>query len=165
MTGLAKSPRSTLAVRAAAWAACVLVGLSACGGPEQSPQDRIKSLIDRAEQAAEARDISVFKEDVSGEYRDRRGYDRRTVLRIIQGIFLRNQQIHLFSVVRDLEVHGDTASARVMVAMAGRPIESAESLLDTRARLMRFDVDFTLEDGEWRVRAVTWEPAKVGEFL
>lgn len=147
---------------AMAW---VVFGLSGCGGPEESPETRIKSLISDVEQAAETRDISVIKDIVSGQYQDGRGYDRQTVLRIVQGIFLRNREIHLLSVVRELQVKEDNGRARVLVAMSGKPIESAEALIDIRAELIRFDVDFTLEGDEWRVRAVEWQRANVKDFL
>lgn len=139
--------------------------LFACGGPEPSPEARIKSLISRAEQAAESRDISVFKDITADGYQDRRGLHRREILRIVQSVFLRNRKIHLLSVVRNLTVKGGSAHARVLVAMAGRPIESPEALLAMRARLMRFEVDFAREGDQWRVLSVDWQPAKAGDFL
>jgi hypothetical protein len=149
------------------WGAVVLIlsTLLACGGPDQSPEMQIKSLISQAEQAAESRDISVFKNITADDYQDRRGLHRREVLRIVQGEFLRNQEIHLLSLVRSLTIKGDSAHARVLVAMAGQPIESPGALLKMRARLMRFEIDFALEGDEWQVLSVDWQPAKAGDFL
>lgn len=138
---------------------------SACGEPAASPEARIKSLVEQAEQGAEARDISVLGDLVSDNYRDGRGYDRRTVLRIAQGLFLRNREIHLLSLVRNLEVNGDTAGARVLVAMAGRPIESVQALVELRADLVRFDIELVREEGNWRVRSADWRRAEAGDFL
>lgn len=143
----------------------LLLLLSACGGPEQSPEAKIRDLVSRAEQAAEDHDLSVFKDSVAGDYQDNHGYNRQTVLRLIQGVLLRNQQIHLLSLVRDIDVTEDSARARVLVAMAGRPIESAGALLNVRAELMRFDVQLVLEGDEWLVRAVDWERAEAGDFM
>lgn len=154
----------TRALSAPAAAAALLL-LSACGSPDEPPEARIRDLVARAEQAAEDHDIAVFRDGISGDYQDNHGYDRRTVLRLIQGLLLRNQQIHLLSIVRDLRVQDGAARARVLVAMAGRPIESAEALLNLRADLMRFDVQLALEGGEWRVRAVDWERARAADFL
>ena len=139
--------------------------LCACGGPAQTPEERIRDLVARAEQAAEDHDLSVFKDSVADDYRDSRGYNRQNILRLIQGMLLRNQQIHLLSLVREVQVQQDTARARVLVAMAGRPIESAEVLMDLRADLVRFDVEFLREGDEWRVRAVDWGRAEVVDFL
>lgn len=146
-------------------AAVSLVLLLACGGPEQTPEARIRDLVSRAEQAAENHDLSVFKNSVAGDYQDSRGYNRQTVLRLIQGVLLRNQQIHLLSLVREVDVKEDAARARVLVAMAGRPIESADALLGLRAELMRFEVQLVLEGDEWLVRAVDWQRAEAGDFL
>lgn len=141
------------------------VFLAACGGPEESPEARIKDLVSRAEQAAEDHDLSVFRDSVSDDYQDDHGYNRQTVLRLVQGMLLRNRNIHLLSLVREVRVEDGSAHARVLVAMASRPIESADALLNVRADLMRFDVQFILEGDEWRVRAVDWERAEPGDFL
>lgn len=145
--------------------ALLVLALGACGGPQESPENRIKQLVADGEKAAQARDISTLGELVADGYQDERGYDRRTVLRIVQGLFLRNQDIHLLTVVRDLQVEGAEASAVVLVAMAGRPIESAQSLVNLNADLVRFDVDFVREDGDWRVHAADWRRAEVKDFL
>ena len=148
------------------WAGVAALGLLvACGGPEAPPEARIRDLVARAEQAAESHDLSVFKEAVADDYQDNHGYGRQTVLRLIQGMLLRNQQIHLFSLVRDLQVQEDAAQVRVLVAMAGRPIESAEALLNVRADFMRFDAELKRDGDQWRVRSVDWERAEVADFL
>jgi hypothetical protein len=149
----------------AAAAVLALLLSAACGGPEGTPEAQIRELVDRAEQGAENHEISVFRASLADDYRDNHGYDRRTVLRLIQGILLRNQQIHLFSVVRDIRVQADTAEARVLVAMAGRPIESADALLNVRADLVRFDVQFVREGNDWLVRAADWQRAELDDFL
>jgi len=156
--------RITTAAARAVPAACLLV-LVACGGPEGTPEERIRSLVSRAEAAAEDHDLSVFKAAVSNEYRDSHGYDRQSVLRLVQGLLLRNQRIHLLSMVRDIKVQSGAAQARVLVAMAGQPIESPGALVNLRADLMRFDVQLVLEDDAWRVRAVEWDRAEPADFL
>jgi hypothetical protein len=147
------------------WLIAVAFILAGCGAPEQSPEARIKALIAEAEAAAEARDVSALKDLVSGAYRDRRGYDRQTVLRVAQGLFIRNQKIYLLTIIRNLETEGESASARILAAMAGRPIESVQSLVNIRAELMRFDVELAREDGHWRVRSADWRRAEVNDFL
>lgn len=141
------------------------LAVAACGGPEQPPEARIKTLIAEGEQAAESRDISMLSGLVSDDYQDQRGYDRRTVLRIAQGTFLRNREIHLLTLVRNLQVDDAAASARVLVAMAGRPIESVEALINIRADLMRFDVELVREGGDWLVRSADWRRAELNDFL
>ncbi|HSH43700.1 MAG TPA: hypothetical protein VK973_16385 [Arenicellales bacterium] len=146
-------------------AVAAVLQLSACGGPEEAPEAQIRALVARAEQGAEDHEISVFREAVSIDYRDNHGYDRRSVLRLVQGMLLRNRNIHLLSLVRDLQVNGEEARARVLVAMAGRPIESADALLDLRADLFRFDVDLARDGDQWRVRSVDWNRAQASDFL
>lgn len=158
-TSSAAAPRLRIAVPV------LWLALSACGGPDESPEARIRSLVSEAESAAEARDVSALRDKVSGEYQDERGYDRRTVLRLIQGTLLRNQNVHLLSVVRDVRVNGATATAVVLVAAGSQPIESTEALVNVRADLMRFDVELVLEGDQWRARAVDWRRAELNDFL
>jgi len=151
------------------WLAAALLALGAalpgCGGDGQNPEARIRDLIADAEGAAEAREIGVFRDRVHSDYSDERGYDRANVLRLVQGMMLRNRQIHLFSLVTEVTVAGETADASVLVAMAGRPIDSARALLDMDADLMRFDLELVLEGGEWLVRSVDWRRARLEDFL
>jgi len=146
-------------------AGAAMLMLAACGGPPDSPEARIRALIEDIEQAAESHEISVFRDVVADDYRDERGLDRQTVLRIVQGVLIRNQRIHLLSLARNIDVQGGEARAVVMVAMAGQPIESTEALLNVRADLMRFDVDFARRGDQWLVTAVQWRRAEVNDFL
>lgn len=139
--------------------------LSACGGPPETPEAQLRALIGDVEQAAEGHEISVFRDVVADDYQDERGFDRQTVLRIVQGVLIRNQQVHLLSLVRNIDVQGSEAGAVVLVAMAGQPIESTEALLNVRADLMRFDVDFVRRGDQWLVGAVAWRRAEVKDFL
>lgn len=153
------------AARRLAGAATLALMLVACGGPAEAPETRIRSLVSQVEAAAEAHDLSVFKDHIASGYQDNRGYNRQTVLRLVQAMLLRNQAIHLLTLVRSLEVDADTADTRVLVAMAGRPIKSAQALLDMRVDLMRFDVQLVREDGDWLVRTVDWDHAQASDFL
>lgn len=139
--------------------------LTACGAPPDSPEAQLRALIDDVERAAEGHEISVFRDVVADDYQDERGFDRQTVLRIVQGVLIRNQQIHLLSLLRNMDVQSGEARAVVLVAMAGQPIESTEALLNVRADLMRFDVDFVRRGDQWLVRAVEWRRAEVKDFL
>lgn len=155
MTG----PRLRVLLAAGAWL------LAACGGPPDTPEAQLRALIGDVEQAAEGHEISVFRDVVADDYQDERGFNRQTVLRIVQGVLIRNQRVHLLSLVRNIDVQGSEAGAVVLVAMAGQPIESTEALLNVRAELMRFDVDFVRRDEQWLVAAVAWRRAEVKDFL
>jgi len=148
----------------AAAVATVLL-LAACGEPPAAPEARLRALIEAAEQAAEDHEISLFRQVVADDYQDQRGLDRQTMLRMVQGALLRNRQIHLLTLVRDIDVEQARARATVLVAMAGQPIESTEALLNVRADLMRFEVEFVPQGGDWLVSAVGWRRAEVKDFL
>jgi hypothetical protein len=80
---------------------------------------------------------------------------------------MRNRTLHVLSVVRDLHVvDPETVRATVLVAVAARPLDAVEQLLDLRAELLHFDVRFVNVDGSrWQVDQAAWRPARAAEFL
>ncbi len=124
-------------------------------------------MIGAAETAAEARDAASLSKLVDDAYRDEYGYDRRAVVNIARAYMLRNQQIHLFTVIKSVDlVQPGRARAEVLVAMTGRPVDRADQLVDLRAELMRFQVELN-DDGEgrWRVTGASWRRAELTDFL
>ena len=96
---------------------------------------------------------------LSPDYRDLNGNDRRAVVRLVQFSLFRYKSVHLFSLTKSLEIlDEDNAVAEVLVAMAGKPVETAEQLFDLRADLVRFNVRYVrrgrrVEGGRRRVAA------------
>ena len=138
---------------------------AACAGPE-TPEQEIRAMLARAEAAAEARDVGDVAAFVSAAYRDDAGRDRQAVRGILAYTFMRNPRVHLLTAVPEVSVPSERqASARVLVAMAGHPIEAAEALAGLRADLYRFDLRLAREDDEWRVVSAAWERAEPEDFL
>lgn len=138
-----------------------------CGKSDpQSPEAQIRAVVVSAENAAQQGEIGTLKDFVADDYEDGRGYDKRSVIRLVQGYLLRHRNIHLLSKITDLEIIGSTrASASLLLAMSGRRIESAEQLWDLRADVFRFDLGWTKSDGKWRVANATWRRVRVNDFF
>lgn len=153
-----------LAALAAATVACL-----ACGGEPDDPESRVRALVDRAEAAAEDRDVGDVVALLSERFRDSYGGDRDTVKALLAHLFLRNDAIHLLVRVHDIDFRETGgASLRASVAMAGTPIPEltpdAGALLDLRADLHRFDLELEEERGEWRVIHAAWRKAELADF-
>ena len=136
----------------------------ACGGEPQTPEERVRATLAALEAAAEARDVAAMKEHVSETYRDERGNDRRAVSALVALHFQQNRSVHLLVRTLAIAVDPPAATASVLVAMAGTPIESADALPLVHADFHRFDFELREEDGTWRIAAAAWRPANAADF-
>jgi hypothetical protein len=122
--------------------ACALA-LAACAS-EGSPEEEVRAVITRAEEAAEARDVAAAMELVAGEYADANGLDRDSLRRFVHGYFVLHPSINLLVRVEDVRFPADElAQARVTVGMLGQGLET---------QLESFDVELVRQDDEWRLR-------------
>lgn len=146
----------------ATWLALLCAGCSKTETPEQ----RVRALIDNAEQAVEQKDIRTLRGYVSARYSDAHGRDRRTVDGILRLYLLRHEKIHLLTRIESVQVTDQgRAEAVVYIAMVGRPIMSAAELAALRADFYRFEIAFAEEDEEWRVIRAAWRPAELADFV
>jgi len=80
-------------------------------------------------------------------------------MRTLFGITQRHRGVHLFTVIKtiDLMAQQDSADAVVYVAMTGVPVESMQALVSLKADLYRFDLELVEENGQWLVLSARWE--------
>jgi hypothetical protein len=151
--------------RAAASLAWVV--LAACGPEADTPEARVRAVLARAEEGAEARDLGIVKPLISERYADRNGHDRKSIQRLLAYHFLRSRSIHLLTRVDSVDfVEPPRAAVTVFVAMASTPIPGASDLARVRADLYRFDLTLAEEtDGEFRLIDAGWRPAEVDDFF
>lgn len=144
----------------------LLIGLSACGEDAKSPEMQLREQIASAEAAAESRDLNALKDMVAEQYGDDRGLDKRTVLQLLRGYFLRHRTIYLLTRIQNIDLpYPNQAQATVFVAMAGQPIDTAQTLRLIRADLYRFDLVFEAKDQtHWQVTDAAWRRAKLDDF-
>lgn len=128
---------------------------------------QVRSLLERAEVAAEKRDAGALKQLVSETYTDARAHDKDAIVRLLGFYFFRHKSIHLLTRVQTLEFPEPAqAEVSVFVAMAGRPIPAVAELSRLRADLYRFDFVLTSEGPEdWQVVRAEWRRAKMDDFL
>ncbi|MCP4995114.1 MAG: hypothetical protein GY934_15245, partial [Gammaproteobacteria bacterium] len=140
--------------------------VAGCSGDPETPEERIRAMIAAGESAVEERSLGDVKALISPGYRDVNHLDRRGVIRILAGYFLRNKSIHLLTQIDAIELPTpETARVRLYVAMAGQPVEGLQGLSNIRADLHRFDLDLKQEEGEWRVISGQWQRATKADFL
>ncbi len=140
--------------------------VAACSGPVSDPEQQVRDLIAHAKIAAEQRQTDELKELVAEQYRDRRGWGPLQIAALIHTVLMQHRHINLFTVIQNVDVlEPSQVRAEVLVAMAGRRINSAAELSGLRTKLWHFEIWFKLDDDEWRVVRADWRPAGLDEFL
>ena len=135
-----------------------LILLSACSSDAPlSPEQQVKNVLEKIELAAEQRSLSGMMEWVSEHYQDHKGYTKQEIQRFAQMQFIARQNIHIFSVVRSLEITDGIAAVEMSVAMAGRDIDLSNESNRLRADTIKFSIVLQAEDDDWLIRSVTWE--------
>ncbi len=151
----------------AIWVVFASGWLLSCGSKPDSPEARVRALFDKAEVAAENKDLGTLRELVSDNYTDEFRQDKQAILGILAFHFYRNQSIYLLTRVQSVAFPGPArAEAVVFVATAGQPIRGTEELVALRADLFRFDI--TLADkgkGDWKVTRAQWRRVELKDFL
>jgi len=139
---------------------------SACTRHPDTPDAQVRTLLARAEVAAEGKDAAALKPLIADAYRDELGQDKRAVMALLVYTFMHHESIHLLTRIHSVEFP-QPAHAEVVafVAMAGQNLDRVELLASLSADLYRFD--FTLLDrggGDWQVTRARWHPATLDDF-
>jgi len=134
---------------------------SACG-PQQTPEARVRAVVDTGEAAAEARDLSGLMALVSPAYRDERGNGPDELRQYLRGYLVMHQSVHLLTRVESIEFpYRDYAQVRLTVATLGRE-SAAATAFGTAADVNEIVLELALEDDEWRVVRAAWQSARRG---
>ena len=144
--------------RCLALGALVLI-LAACGSEPDSPETRVREMVDAMQAAVERRSVQDAAALLASDYRDARHASKREAVATLFAYLRRNRQIHLFTLIDDLEVAAgrQAATASVLVAMAGVPLESLETVISLRADLYRFEMTLVQEGDDWVIGESSWQ--------
>lgn len=128
---------------------CLL--LAGCSEPT-STEAAIRTTIEQAELAAEARDLGDIRALIAEQYADRRGNEKKEIENLLRLIFLAHQSVHLAVHIESIDIRGpDVADVIALVGMA----DTADGLPDVD--LYQFDVRLVSDDGEdWQVIDADW---------
>ena len=145
----------------------LLLTLGGCSEETTSPESQIKASIERAEIAAEQKDISALTEIVARQYKDEYQNDYRSIVNIVRWQLLRNKSVHLLIQIKSIVIkEPGTAKIELFVAMAGRPVPDVEALIDVNISLYRFEIDFLeVAANDWKVVKATWSRAVMEDFI
>lgn len=138
--------------RAVVGALCCLLALPGCGGDPATPEAEIRTLIGDAAAAAGDGDVGAVADALHPDYRDMRGNDRDSIVRLLRLQLLRGGSVVVLPDVGQVDVHGtDAASVRMTVRFAGADLRRLS--LDGGARRVELDL---VRDGGWKVISARW---------
>lgn len=142
-------------------ALAVMLLAGACGSRE-TPEARVRAVIDAGEAAAEARDLSALMELVSPAYRDERGSDADELKQYLRGYLFTHQSVQLLTRVESVEFpYRDFARVRLTLGTLGRE-SAAATAFDVATDVNEIVLELALEDDEWRVVRAAWQSARRG---
>lgn len=137
----------------------VLVAFAAGCGESQTPDAKVRAVVAQGEQAAEARDLSAIMDLVAPSYRDEQGGGRDELKQYLRGYLVAHQAIHLLTKIESVEFpYRDMAKVSLTLGTLGRD-SAAATAFDLAAEVYDVELEFALDDGEWRVTRASWRPA------
>jgi hypothetical protein len=139
--------------------------LFACSD-KNSSEDQIRQYVASAVTAAESREVLAIRKLISDKYKDESRRDRRRLVGLALGYFLRHKNINIFTQVSEISfpVPGE-AKVKLYAAMTGSPVTGAQALLDIRADLYQFDLMLTHDSGEWILQSASWKRASIEDIV
>jgi hypothetical protein len=144
--------------------AFLVISLLACGVP--SPEVRLREVIDAGQRAAENGDLGELGELVSDRYADDAGRDRDELLRFVRAYLFQLGPVHTIKREKSLVLTSPGhAEVRLVVAVASFPVESVVDVDAASADLLRLDLEFVEEDGDWRLIRGDWSSAEPADLL
>ena len=146
----------------------ISLSLFSCSSDEKLSKDQLLyQSIAEIESRFEQRKLGLIVEYVSENYKDDTGRTLRDIKRAIQMQLMRHKSLYVFSSIKEVQWSEDNNNAKVEIAaaMGGKPIQSASILTSVRADMIKFTVDFILEDEVYKIKAATWTWADPSDFL
>jgi len=134
-------------------AGLVFLFASACGGPEEGPEEAIRAWVEDGHEAAEAKDRSSLLDMISPAYTDSRGNSREDIGNMMRFYFLRQDKVALITHLDELDVFGDSAAELVLqIGMAG----TNDNALGFSADAYRFEMELVRDGDDWLLIAAHW---------
>lgn len=131
----------------------VFLLIGACGEPQGTPEDEIRTWVTDAELAVEAEDRGALLDMISADYVDGRGNDRTRIGELLRVYFYRRDAISLLVSIDDIALSGDTAATVLLsVGMAG----ASGNAFGFSADAYSFQFELHKPDDEWLLLGASW---------
>ena len=145
----------------------LITNLIACSDEQVLTKEQVLlQSIEQLQLRFEARKLGKIVEYISEDYQDESGRKLRDIKRVIQLQLMRHKTLYVFTSITDIQWSDDNnATVKIAAAMGGQPMESASILTSVRADMIKFTVDFVLEEEVYKVKSAVWSWADPSDFL
>lgn len=132
--------------------------LYACADSEtSSPEQKIRKTLSTIEDGIENRSLSQVIDNISDDYSDHQGRVKKDIKRLTQFQILKNQNIHLFTRIKSIEVNDGYASIELSSAMTSLNIDLSIEANRIKANSYKTSLVLKNESGDWRVISSSWQ--------
>lgn len=128
----------------------LVAALAACNRTD--PERELRTTIDAMAASIESHAVATFLDHLADDFtRESDTFGKRDAQRLLAGVLLRNEKIHVAAVVNSLVITGATARTKLRVVATG-----GSGLLPERGQTWEFDVSWRREKGAWRAYNAEW---------
>ena len=130
-----------------------LAGISACS--REAPQAALEKAVVQLQENLEAKRSGAVLEQLHEQFSAEQQYDRDWARRTMAVLFLRHKNIQVIALGKSSQIdptYRDKGHTHAEVALTG-----AEGLLPDSARHYSVDLEWWLEDGEWKLARLDWQ--------
>ena len=131
--------------------------LQACGADKGSPEQQIRQVLAAMEQAAQDRSTDGVMEHISDTYSDHLGNSKKQARQLITFQVLRNQTISIFTLIRSINISGESAEVELSVATAGRESDLSDEAQRLSADVFRLSLLMQKSDSQWQIVSASWK--------
>lgn len=134
---------------------CLLAcfALSGCG--RDTPQAALEKAVSLLQENLEAKRTSEVLDQLHPQFSAQNEYDRVWAQRTMALMFLRHKHVQIIALGKQSRIdptYQDKGHTQAEVTMAG-----AEGLIPDSARHYRVNLEWWLEDGEWKLARLNWK--------
>lgn len=136
-----------------------LIFVVACSGDSTSPEQQVRNTLTAMEDAAQKRSMSDFMRYISDDYTDHHGQNKDALKGFAQLLFLRNQKITIFTVIKSIDIKNDVAKVELSAAMASREVDLSQEINRLKADTQRFSITLkpNKKNDAWLVKSANWQ--------
>ena len=138
--------------------------LTACQS-NTGPEEEIRQLISRGEEAVENNEVGKVREMIADNYIDDKNRTKRDIISILTYHTLQQKSIYLLQVIDEILITDSmNGEVSLFVAMTGRPIDTNSLLPQFQADIYHFTISVTKDGNDWQVTSASWQPAVLDDF-
>ena len=128
--------------------------LGGCGGKDD-PQAALEAAVQQLQDNIEAKDTSAVMAQLHPDFLARQELDREWAKRTMTLLFLRHKNIQVIALGKNSWIDAAIVSKGHTQAQVG--LSGAEGLIPDSARHYAVQLEWWLEDDQWRLARLDWE--------